>query len=42
MSPVTTTHTPLASRPHKPRAYCVPVVRPVPPRPAGTAAASTW
>jgi hypothetical protein len=40
MSPVTSTDTSLASRPPKPRTYCVPVVRPAPPRPAGTAAAS--
>ena len=40
MSPVTT-HPTLAGRPPKPRSYCVPVVRPVPPRPAGTAAART-
>ena len=38
MSPViTTTHT----QP-KPRAYAIPVVRPVPPRPAATGTAGTW
>jgi hypothetical protein len=38
MSPVTiTTHT----QP-KPRAYEIPVVRPVPPRPAATGTAGTW
>jgi hypothetical protein len=38
MSPVTiTTHTA-----PKPRAYAIPVVRPVPPRPTGTGADATW
>ena len=38
MSPVTTTtHTP-----PKPRAYAIPVVRPVPPRPAGAGTDATW
>jgi hypothetical protein len=38
MSPVTTTtHTA-----PKPRAYAIPVVRPVPPRPAGAGMDTTW
>jgi hypothetical protein len=42
MSPITTTHTTIAGRPPKPRAYVVPVVRPVPQRPVGAGSAGTW
>ena len=42
MSPITTTHTTAASRPPKARAYAIPVVRPVPPRPTGAGTAGTW
>jgi hypothetical protein len=38
MSPVTTTTHTLP----KPRAYAIPVVRPVPPRPTGAGTAGTW
>jgi hypothetical protein len=38
----TATHTPIAGRPPKPRGYVVPVVRPVPPRPAGAGDGETW
>jgi hypothetical protein len=40
--PATDTHIPTAARPPKPRAYVVPVVRPVPPRPAAATAGATW
>jgi hypothetical protein len=38
MSPITTTTHTLP----KPRAYAIPVVRPVPPRPTGAGTAATW
>ena len=43
MSPtVATTSTHVAPRPSVPREYVVPVVRPLPERPAGTAPDDTW
>jgi hypothetical protein len=38
----TTTQTTVAGRQTKPRAFAIPVVRPVPPRPAGAGATGTW
>jgi hypothetical protein len=40
MFPATATHSSIDSRPPKPRAFVLPVVRPLPPRPAGSA--QTW
>jgi hypothetical protein len=37
-----TTTTRTSSRRPRPRGYAIPVVRPVPPRPAGTAPDDTW
>jgi hypothetical protein len=42
VSTATTTHNTIAGRPPKPRAYVVPVVRPVPPRPTGLGSDGTW
>jgi hypothetical protein len=36
------THSTIAGRSPKPRAYVVPVVRPVPPRPTGIGSDGTW
>jgi hypothetical protein len=38
----TATNNAIAGRPPKPRAYVVPVVRPVPPRPAAVGSGATW
>jgi hypothetical protein len=40
--PAITAHTTLAARPPKARAYAIPVVRPVPPRPSGAGTTATW
>ena len=42
MNPATTTHSTIAGRSPKPRAFVVPVVRPVPPRPAGIGSDGIW
>jgi len=38
----TATATSISSRPPKPRAFVMPVVRPAPPRPAAAGAVTTW